>query len=109
VRASVNGAIEPLRAAKTMATTAEAEVTLTAPPGVVARLRAYGPELGGFLMVAGTELIEGEPGQELAVAVRRTSLSRCERCWTYRPDVAPGGPRSGLCARCVEALEAPGR
>jgi isoleucyl-tRNA synthetase len=105
VRAMVNGAIEPLRAAKTMATTAEAEVTVTAPTIVIGRLRPYEAELGGFLMVARTELAAGEPGQELAVAARRTTLSRCERCWTYRPDVGSEGPRAGLCGRCVTMLE----
>ena len=40
VRDVVNAAIEPLRAAKTLATTAEAEIVLTAPAAWIGRLRA---------------------------------------------------------------------
>ena len=108
VRDVVNAALEPLRAAKELATTAEAEVTITGPPATVARLRPYEAELPALLIVARVALAEGAAG-ELAVAARRTSLTRCERCWTHRADVATEGARAGLCGRCVGVLEASGR
>ena len=97
-------AIEPLRAAKTMATTAEAEVTITAAPAWIERLAAWRDELPSFLMVATAELAAGAAGAEPAVQVRRTELPKCDRCWTYRDDVVAEGEGRHLCSRCREAV-----
>jgi isoleucyl-tRNA synthetase len=119
VRDAVNAALEPLRAAKTLASPAAAEVTLTGPPALIARLRGYGAELAAFLIVARADLAAApapEPaadgagtGTVFEVTVRQTALAKCERCWMHREDVAPQGERAGLCARCVAALESGGR
>jgi isoleucyl-tRNA synthetase len=106
VRDPVNAAIEPLRAAKTLTTTAEAEVEITAAPETARRLRDYGDELASFLMVARARVTERSGSEGIQVEVKRTSFAKCERCWTYRDDVASDGPRAGLCARCVAALDA---
>lgn len=105
-RDAVNAAIEPLRAARTLATTAEAEVTITAAPAWIERLAAWERELPSFLLVARAELRAGGAGAAPTVEVRRTSLAKCDRCWTYRDDVATAGERAGLCARCTGALAA---
>jgi len=109
VRVAVNAAIEPLRAAKTLATTQEAEVVITAPTPVVARLEHFREELVGLLLVARAEVVEDVDAVGIAVEVAQTAFPRCDRCWTHRPDVAPDGPTAGLCGRCVEALAAVGR
>ena len=109
VRDATNRAIEPLRASKQLATTAEADVTITAPSAWLDRLAPYHDELTGFLLVAGLSLRKGADGREPEVAVARTAYRRCERCWTHRPDVAGEGPHAGLCARCVAALAAADR
>jgi isoleucyl-tRNA synthetase len=106
VRNAVNAAIEPLRATKELATTLEAEVAIAAPEAVLSRLRAFEEELPGFLLVAAVQLA---PGAELAVQVRRTSMARCDRCWTHRADVTTSPDGSGLCARCASALAAVSR
>ena len=106
VRDTVNAAIEPLRAAKTLATTAEAEIVLTAPAAWVQRLKPYADELPSFLIVAKVEVREGGAGTEPHVAVTRTALSRCDRCWTHRADVTPQADERALCGRCLEALAA---
>jgi isoleucyl-tRNA synthetase len=108
VRDTVNLAIEPLRAAKELATTLEAEVALTAPIPIVERLGRYRDELVGFLMVARAELDEEAGRHDLAVEIRRTALPRCDRCWTHRPDVRPRDEGAMLCERCVAALAARG-
>jgi isoleucyl-tRNA synthetase len=105
-RDAVNAAIEPLRAARTLATTAEAEVVITAAPAWIERLSAWADELTSFLLVARAELRAGEPGGAVSVEVRRTSLAKCDRCWTYRDDVAGAGDAAGLCTRCSAALAA---
>jgi isoleucyl-tRNA synthetase len=104
IRDAVNAAIEPLRAARELATTLEAEITLTVPPTVASRLAPYMAELPGFLLVAAVAVSGGAEGQAVEVAVRRTALARCDRCWTYRPDVT-----QGLCSRCTSVLAAAGR
>lgn len=99
LRAAVNAAIEPLRAAKTLATTLEAEVALGAEVADPTWLEGWQEELAGFLMVAKVTAAAATPG----VAVTRTAWARCARCWTHRADVAAGGD---LCARCDAVLRA---
>jgi len=106
VRDTVNAALEPLRAAKTLATTAEAEVTLTAPRAWCDRLSAYGDELPALLIVAAAELKPGSDGAAPSVAVRRTTRAKCDRCWMYRADVGHDPSQPGLCSRCTGALAA---
>ena len=108
VRDAANRAIEPLRAAKALAGTAEAEVAITAPPAWLERLAPYREELPGFLLVAGLSLEPGNDGEEPQVVVTRTPHRRCDRCWTHRADVAGEGTHAGLCGRCIAVLAAAG-
>jgi isoleucyl-tRNA synthetase len=105
VRDAVNAAIEPLRANKTLATTAEADIVLTAPPAWKERLAPYAAELASFLIVARIEVREGANGSEPRVEVARTALAKCDRCWTYRADVTASGD-AALCARCTDTIAA---
>jgi isoleucyl-tRNA synthetase len=104
VRDTVNAALEPLRAAKTLTTTAEAEVTLTAPRAWTDRLATYGDELPALLIVAVAELKPAADGATPGVSVRRTSRAKCDRCWMYRADVGHDPTQPGLCSRCTTAL-----
>ncbi|MEQ1834568.1 MAG: isoleucine--tRNA ligase, partial [Candidatus Eisenbacteria bacterium] len=97
VRDTVNAAIEPLRAAKTLTTTAEAEVTLRAPKAWTERLTAYGDELPALLIVATIELVTAADGAEPAVEVRKTGRAKCDRCWMFRSDVGHDTAQPGLC------------
>jgi len=108
VRNAVNAALEPMRAAKTLASTLEAEVTIQAPPGAAARLQPFASELAGFLLVAAAELTT-RSGDTIEVALRKTTMARCDRCWTHRADVRPAADGANLCGRCVAALEAAAR
>ncbi len=104
VRDTVNAAVEPLRAAKTLATTAEAEVTLTAPAAWCERLAAYGDELPALLIVADIRLIAAGAAAEPVVGVKQTARAKCDRCWMFRSDVGHDDAQPGLCARCTGAL-----
>ncbi len=106
VRDTVNAAIEPLRAAKTLATTAEAEVTLTAPAAWCERLAAYGDELPALLIVADIHLVAAAAAAEPVVDVHKTTRAKCDRCWMFRSDVGHDAAQPGLCARCTNALAA---
>jgi isoleucyl-tRNA synthetase len=109
VRDLVNAAIEPLRAAKQLNTTAEADVTITAPAAWLDRFAPYRDELPAFLLVAGLALRPGRDGHDPQVAVERTRFARCERCWTYRAQLAADGANAGLCGRCVGVMKTTGR
>jgi len=104
VRDVVHAAMEPLRAAGSFRSTAEAEVTLRAAPEVVARLAGYGEELAAFLIVARVSLVEAA-GEMTAEAVR-SSLPRCDRCWTHRADVGSVSGQPELCGRCAAVIGA---
>ena len=107
LRDAVNAAVEPLRAARTLTTTQEAEVRVRVGGAQFERAARYREELAGLLLVARVELERGVDGPGFVVAdVRRTGLAKCARCWTFRADVAADGAHTGLCARCVAALAA---
>ncbi|MGH7742743.1 MAG: class I tRNA ligase family protein, partial [Candidatus Eiseniibacteriota bacterium] len=107
LRESVNAALEPMRAAKTLGSTTEASVRVSASASDLSRLERYRDELPGFLLVA--ELaIEPEARAEASTATFRVEAApadaarfkKCERCWMHRTDVSA----EGLCGRCREAL-----
>jgi len=109
LRAAVNAVLEPMRAAKSIATTTEADVTIHVRSDAVDRVRAYAEELAGFLLVARATIASSEGGEApFRVEARRTDFLKCERCWTYRDDVTAesGEP---LCARCTAVLRETGR
>jgi isoleucyl-tRNA synthetase len=104
LRDAVNARLEPMRAAKEIAVTGEAEVTVRIPAEHRARIESCVDELPGFLLVAAVRLEPAPPGSGLAVEATKTSWSRCDRCWTYREDVGRVGAAEGLCGRCTAAL-----
>jgi isoleucyl-tRNA synthetase len=110
LRTAVNAAIEPLRAAKTVATTSEVDVEVDAEGDARARLAPYENELRGFLLVAGIRFTGDDSGtssvEPYHARARATSHAKCDRCWTYRPDVKARADGASLCDRCVEVLDA---
>ncbi|MBI1799555.1 MAG: isoleucine--tRNA ligase [Candidatus Eisenbacteria bacterium] len=102
IRDAVNAVLEPMRAAKEISGTAQADVTLELSPADAARLAPYRDELPGFLITASAAIIEGKDGQAAVASARATASSRCERCWMHRSDVGA----NGLCGRCVAVLAA---
>ncbi len=105
LREAVNAAIEPLRAAKTIAATTEATVKISAQREALMRLEPYRGELPGFLLVAQVTLDASgtaEGWQVEAAAADPARFRKCERCWMHREDVGA----NGLCARCTAVLAA---
>jgi isoleucyl-tRNA synthetase len=100
LRDAVNAVLEPMRAAKEISSTAEAEVAIELSPEEAARVAPYRAELAGFLITARAEVSAGVAGQAAIVRASRTSYARCERCWTHRDDVGA----NGLCGRCTAVL-----
>ena len=86
-RTRVTEAIEPLRRAKEVRSSLEAEVT-------VPDLPLDADTLAEMFIVAHVT-----PGD--AVTVTRTERLKCGRCWRHRPEVAADG---ALCSRCAEVV-----
>ena len=88
LRQQVTEAIEPLRRAKTVRSSLEAEVT-------VPTLPLPTDELAELFIVAKVGEADGE------IAVTRTAEAKCGRCWRHLPDVATDGDLCGRCAKVV--------
>jgi len=84
LRETVTEAIEPLRRAKTIRSSLEAEVTVPSAPLPEA-------ELAELFIVADVRV-----GEDVAVA--RTERHKCGRCWRHLPEVTVDG---ALCDRCA--------
>ncbi len=108
VRAQVNEAIEPLRAAGKLGKSLDAAVTITSATddpvaGVLEKHRDFLPEL----FIVSHVTLASATGGALHVSVRPCSelgFSRCPRCWRWVP-VLETSSHGDLCPRCVEALK----
>lgn len=88
LRQQVTEAIEPLRRAKTVRSSLEAEVTVPSLP-------LPADELAELFIVAKVTEADGP------ITVTRTGHAKCGRCWRHLPDVAVDGD---LCGRCAEVV-----
>ncbi|KQM87107.1 isoleucine--tRNA ligase [Sphingomonas sp. Leaf23] len=88
LRQQVTEAIEPLRRAKTVRSSLEAEVTVPSLP-------LPADELAELFIVAKVTEADGP------ITVTRTEAAKCGRCWRHLPDVATDGD---LCGRCAEVV-----
>lgn len=86
-REAVTEAIEPFRREKTIRSSLEAEVAVSAPALPIAELEEV------FIVSA---VREGD-----SLTVTRTTNHKCGRCWRHLPDVAEDG---ALCGRCADVL-----
>jgi isoleucyl-tRNA synthetase len=104
-RSDVLRALETAREAGDIGSSLQAEVDIEAPAQDYAALASLGDDLR-FVMI--TSAARVRPGAERAVRVRRSTHSKCERCWHYRPDVGADAGHPALCGRCVANLFAAG-
>ncbi|KQN39344.1 isoleucine--tRNA ligase [Sphingomonas sp. Leaf407] len=89
LRQQATEAIEPLRRAKTVRSSLEAEV-------VVPALPLPSDELAELFIVA-----KVTQGDDDAIGVERTGYAKCGRCWRHLPDVVEDG---ALCGRCEKVV-----
>ena len=105
VREAVTAAIEPLRADKSVGSSLQVEVAITAPDALAGYLKALGEELRFALLVSEVNVAKGD---ELAVAAKVSGGEKCERCWHYTDDVGSVAAHPTLCARCAENVDGKG-
>ncbi len=125
IRDTVNVEIERLREQKTVGTSLEACVQLTASGVTADLLDAYKGILPTLFITSEAKVSRGdhitaddsaasppvtpdatwaEPNGGLTVAIVRASGEKCERCWRYVPTLSKSTDTLGLCERCVAAL-----
>jgi isoleucyl-tRNA synthetase len=110
MRAKVNEAIEPLRAAGRIGKSLDAAVTLRVPAEDALRpaLEAHLASLPEIFIVSEVNLeLAREPAAAIGVEVRTCSesgLSRCPRCWRWVPALEKTH-LGEVCPRCAETLK----
>ena len=104
-RSAVSAAIEPLRVDKSVGSSLQAEVKLSAPDAIYEALAALGDELRFVMLVSKIELAQGD---ELSANVAPSAQQKCERCWHYVESVGTVAAHPTLCARCVENIDGKG-
>ena len=120
IRETVNVEIERLRQEKTVGTSLEATVRLTAGGDVATLLSDTHADLPMLFITsdvvveddatlgAGTESGSGahyvEAGGAVRIEAARSSGTKCGRCWRYVPSVSEEADREGLCERCADVL-----
>ncbi len=105
IRDEVNKAIESLRAAGTVGSSLQAEVTLTVPQEDHVLLNTLNDDLKFIFITSAIELVAGNA---INIAVRPSKYTKCERCWHYCEDVGSHAAHPSICGRCVSNLEGSG-
>ena len=103
VRSWITNAVEPSRRDKTIGSSLEAHITLTASnPGDAAKLDQA--PLTELAIVASVDvnMTPSETGA-ISASIRPTLDHKCGRCWRHLPEVASDGD---LCARCDTVVSA---
>ena len=105
-REAVTAAIEPLRIDKTVGSSLQVEVEITAPDHIAGYLKALGDELRFALLVSKVDSIQ--VGDALSVVARASQGEKCERCWHYTNDIGANVQHPTLCARCAGNVDGKG-
>jgi isoleucyl-tRNA synthetase len=105
VRAEVQKELETLRAAGSIGSSLQAEVTLHASPETRALLMPLGDDLRFVLITSQARVVAADVDR---VEVTPSAARKCERCWHYRDDVDGHADHPGLCGRCVSNLAGTG-
>jgi isoleucyl-tRNA synthetase len=105
IRATVTKALEDSRAAGSIGSSLQAEVTVAADGTDLPLLRSLGDDLK-FVLITSKAAVR-ESGT-LEVSVAPSGATKCERCWHWREDVGSDRRHASICARCVSNLEGPG-
>jgi isoleucyl-tRNA synthetase len=105
IRDQVLAAIEPRRKDKTIGSSLEARVALTASKEDLVLLERYRNDLPMLFIVSQVTLARGDG--PLTVTVTAADGVKCERCWRIVQSVSSDPERGGICDRCEDALAEP--
>ena len=101
IRDNVLRSLEEARNAKTIGSSLEAKVILTADKDTTQFLLDYFDQLRYIFIVSQVEVHEGD---KLAVEIQKADGQKCERCWNYSIRVGEFEKYPTVCERCIVAL-----
>jgi len=110
IRERVLAEIEPLRKNKTIGSSLQAKVILSATKAELPLLEQYARALPMLFIVSEVEVravptdVEAHEEAMPLVTIERAGGVKCERCWRYVPAVSTDPATAGLCERCQAAL-----
>ena len=93
--------MEELRRQKTIGSSLDAQLMVTASKGQKAALDKQAAHLREFFMVSQIQI---KDGAELHIEAVKAAGEKCLRCWNYDTLAGPQSPLPGMCPKCVEAL-----
>jgi len=101
IRDAANKEIEAVRSAGSLGSSLQATLVITAAPADHALLASLGDDLKFVSITSAVSLHEGEA---LAIEVKPSNATKCERCWHWRDDVGSDAAHPTICGRCVSNL-----
>jgi isoleucyl-tRNA synthetase len=107
-RDQVLAKLEEARIAKTIGSSLEARVEISAGGHAYESLSRHRDDLRYVFIVSEVELLEANAeldADALEVAVARAHGEKCERCWNYSTRVGESSRYPTVCERCVAALD----
>ncbi|HLM52655.1 MAG TPA: class I tRNA ligase family protein, partial [Pseudoxanthomonas sp.] len=107
LREQIAKVLEPLRASGAIGAALEAEITISADAGRIARWQPLAGELR-FLFISGDVSLASGEVDEPSIVAEPSGKPKCGRCWHLRADVGADPRHPGLCGRCVGNVEGPG-
>lgn len=102
LRDDVKKTLEPMIKEKTIKSSLEAKVTLSAGGETLGFLKQAEPELADAFIVS--EVVIADNGAELDITAEKAEGEKCERCWAIRKSVGADAEHPTLCAHCCETL-----
>ncbi|MEK6627265.1 MAG: isoleucine--tRNA ligase [Bdellovibrionota bacterium] len=99
VRSDVQKKLEELRTSKTIGSSLEAKVEITAENDLLAALRGTN-DLREILIVSKVDV---QPGSYSVLATKAEG-EKCVRCWIYSTEISKAEKTLGVCPKCVKAL-----
>lgn len=99
VRSDVQKKLEELRTLKTIGSSLEAQVHITADKEILSALK-NAADLREILIVSKVTLTEGS----YSLLAEKANGEKCVRCWVYSTEISKVEKTIGVCPKCVEAL-----
>ncbi len=95
--------LELARREKTIGSSLEAEVEITAGGETLELLKQHQDSLAEILIVSAVKLTEGPADGEMVVKVSPSDAPKCPRCWVHSCEVTANS--EGVCSKCADALQ----
>ena len=99
VKKSLEGYIKD----KTIKSSLEAKVILSASGEKLEFIKQAENELAAAFIVSEVEIVEGD--SELEIKIEKAEGEKCERCWSISKTVGSNSEHPTLCSRCCSNLE----